>query len=39
MTAGKKLTLRLDIEESKPLGLASFQCTAAIRNVRLLTLD
>ncbi len=35
MTAGKKLTLRLDIEESKPLGLASFQCTAAIRNIRL----
>ena len=39
VTTGKKLSLRLDIEESKPLGLASFQCTAAIRDIRLKSLD
>jgi hypothetical protein len=34
-TTGKKITLRADIEDSKPLGLSSFQSTAAIRDIRL----
>lgn len=38
-TTGKKLSLRLDIEDSKPLGLASFQCTAAIRDIQLKSLE
>jgi hypothetical protein len=31
---GKKLGLRVDVDESKPMGLASFQCTAAVKNIR-----
>jgi hypothetical protein len=34
-TAGKKFSLRGDIEDSKPLGIASFQTTAAIKDIRL----
>jgi hypothetical protein len=36
--AGKKVALRQDIDESKPLGLTSFASTAAIRDIRLKTL-
>ena len=32
---GKKLSIRPEIEESKPLGLASFATTAEIKNIRL----
>ena len=35
VTTGKKLSLRIDIEASKPLGLASFQSTAAIKEIKL----
>lgn len=38
VTTGKKLSLRIDIEQSKPLGLASFQSTAAIQDIQLKTL-
>jgi hypothetical protein len=31
---GKKMGLRVDVDESKPMGLASFQCTSAIKNIR-----
>ncbi|MHC4753752.1 MAG: 3-keto-disaccharide hydrolase [Planctomycetota bacterium] len=34
-TRGKKLDVRLDIEKSKPLGIASFRTAAAIKNIRL----
>src|SRR5262249_1435574 len=34
-TAGKKFSLRGDIEDSKPLGIASFQTTAAIKDIQL----
>jgi hypothetical protein len=34
-TAGKKFSLRGDIEEATPLGIASFQTTAALRDIRL----
>ena len=39
LTTGKKLSLRIEIEESKPLGLASFSSTAAFRDIRLKKLD
>ncbi len=35
---GKKVALRSDIDDSKPLGLTSFASTAAIRNIRLVML-
>jgi hypothetical protein len=35
VTTGQKLSLRVEIEESKPLGLASFSSTAAYRDIRL----
>jgi hypothetical protein len=38
-TTGKKFSLRGDIEESKPLGIASFQTTAAIRGIHLMKLS
>ncbi len=38
-TSGKKIDIRHDIEESKPLGIASFQCTAALRNIRLMPIE
>jgi hypothetical protein len=34
-TRGKKLDVRLDVEKSKPLGIASFRTAAAIKNIRL----
>lgn len=35
VTTGKQIALRNEIDEGKPLGLASFQSTAAIRNLKL----
>ena len=34
-TTGKKITLRGDIEESKPIGFASFATTAAVKEIKL----
>jgi len=34
-TAGRKIDTRIEVESSKPLGIASWQTTAAIRNIRL----
>jgi len=34
-TRGKKLSIRFELEESKPLGIASWRTTAAIKNIRL----
>ncbi|MHC4648654.1 MAG: family 16 glycoside hydrolase [Planctomycetota bacterium] len=34
-TTGKRLGVRIDVIESKPLGIASWHTTAAIRNIRL----
>ena len=34
-TKGKKISLRQDIDASKPLGLSSFQTTAAIKDVKI----
>jgi hypothetical protein len=34
-TKGKKVSLRRDIDASKPLGLASFQTTAAIKEIKI----
>ena len=38
-TRGKQISLRRDIDASKPLGLASFQTTAAIKDVKIRKLD
>jgi predicted transcriptional regulator len=38
-TKGKQISLRRDIDASKPLGLASFQTTAAIKDVKIRKLD
>ncbi|MDB5297404.1 MAG: hypothetical protein JWO31_3387 [Phycisphaerales bacterium] len=34
-TKGKKINLRQDIDEGKPLGIASFQTTSAVKTVRI----
>lgn len=34
-TTGKQIDVRRDIDQSKPLGLATFQCSAAIKNITL----
>ena len=34
-TKGKKISLRTDIDASKPLGLSSFQTTAAIKDIKI----
>jgi hypothetical protein len=39
VTTGKKIALRSDVDESKPLGLTSFASTAALRNIRLVALE
>jgi hypothetical protein len=31
----KALSIRLEVEESKPLGIASWSTTAALRNIKL----
>jgi hypothetical protein len=35
VTAGRVIDTRIEVESSKPLGIASWQTTAAIRNIRL----
>jgi hypothetical protein len=34
-TKGKKISVRVDIDEGKPMGVAAWQTTAAIKSVRL----
>jgi hypothetical protein len=34
-TKGKKIDVRVDIDEGKPMGVAAWQTTAAIKSVRL----
>ena len=34
-TRGKKLTVRIDVKKSRPLGIASWRTAAAIKNIRL----
>lgn len=34
-TRGKKLNVRLEVEDSRPLGIASWRTAAAIKNIRL----
>ncbi|MHC4657782.1 MAG: 3-keto-disaccharide hydrolase [Planctomycetota bacterium] len=34
-TRGKKLSVRIDVKKSKPLGIASWRTAAAIKNIRL----
>ena len=34
-TAGKDISTRIDIERSKPLGLSTWQTSAAMRNIRI----
>ena len=34
-THGKKLTVRIDVKKSRPLGIASWRTAAAIKNIRL----
>ena len=38
-TKGKKISVRGEVEASQPLGLASYQTTAAIKNIRIRTFD
>lgn len=37
-TEGHTLSIRLEVEESKPLGIASWSTTAALRNIKVRTL-
>jgi hypothetical protein len=39
ITKDRKINVRGEVEASQPLGLASFQSTAAIKNIRIRTLD
>ena len=39
VTTGKKISTRVEIDASKPFGIASFQTTAALRNIRIRTLN
>ena len=34
-TADKTISIRLEVEESKPLGIASWSTTAALRNIKV----
>lgn len=34
-TAGRKLSIRVEVEDSKPLGIATWSTTAALRNLKL----
>jgi hypothetical protein len=34
-TTGKAISIRLEVEESKPLGISSWSTTAALRNIKL----
>jgi hypothetical protein len=34
-TAGRVIDTRVEVDQSKPLGIASWQTAAAIRNIRL----
>ncbi|MBL8848445.1 MAG: hypothetical protein JNG89_02125, partial [Planctomycetaceae bacterium] len=36
---GKKIGVRFEMESSKPLGIATYRTTGAVRNFRLLRLD
>ncbi len=38
-TTGKKIALRQDIDAGKPFSIASYQTTAALRNIRIRSLD
>ena len=37
VTTGRKIDIRMEVEESQPLGVASWQTGAALRNIRLKT--
>ncbi|MCK4629197.1 MAG: DUF1080 domain-containing protein [Sedimentisphaerales bacterium] len=37
VTTGRKLDIRMEVEESRPLGVASWQTGTALRNIRLKT--
>jgi hypothetical protein len=39
VTTGKKISTRVEVDASKPLGIASFQTTAALRKIRIRTLQ
>jgi hypothetical protein len=38
-TKGKKISVRAEVEASQPLGIATYQTTGAIKNIRLRKLD
>lgn len=38
-TTGKKISTRPEVNPSKPFGIASYQTTAALRNIRIRTLE
>ena len=38
-TAGHKISIRVEVEASQPLGIASYQTTAAVRNIRIRALS
>lgn len=38
VTTGKKISTRVEVDPSKPFGIASYQTTAALRNIRIRTL-
>jgi hypothetical protein len=38
-TKGKKITVRPEVELSRPLGICTWETKAALRNIRIRTLD
>jgi Domain of Unknown Function (DUF1080) len=39
VTTGRKISTRVEVEASKPLGISSYQTTAALRQIRIRTLN
>ena len=35
----RKLSVRIEVEESKPLGIATWRTTGAVRNLEVITVD
>ena len=38
-TTGKRITVRAEVLDSRPLGIASWRTKAALRNIRLRTIE
>jgi hypothetical protein len=39
LTAGRRVSVRIEVEESKPLGIACWRTRAAVRNIKIRRLE